>query len=63
MSMQQHRKEFKRILEKTFLPEGISNEEFNEKLLPLSKHIVEHLPPRLFRYRECSELNLSLIHI
>ena len=33
MSRQQYRKEFKSILEKTFLPEGISNEEQNEKLL------------------------------
>ncbi len=59
MSRQQYRKEFKSILEKVFLPEGISNEERNEKLLPLSKHIVAHIPSRLFRYRECSEMNLD----
>lgn len=59
MSRQQYRKEFKKILEKTFLPEGISNEERNERLLPLSKHIFEHIPSRLFRFRECSEMNFD----
>ena len=59
MSRQQYRKEFKNILEKTFLPEGISNEERNERLLPLSKHIFEHIPSKLFRFRECSEMNFD----
>ena len=59
MSTQRHRKIFKDILEKIILPEGISIEERNESLLPLSKHIVEHIPSRLFRYRECSEMNLD----
>ena len=59
MSTQRHRIVFKDILEETILPEGISFEERNERLLPLSKHIVEHIPSRLFRYRECSEMNLD----
>ena len=59
MSTQRHRIVFKDILEKTILPEGISIEERNERLLPLSKHIVEHIPLKLFRYRECSEMNLD----
>jgi hypothetical protein len=59
MSTQRHRKVFKDILEKTILPEGISIEERNERFLPLSKHIVENIPSRLFRYRECSEMNLE----
>jgi len=59
MSVQHYRIEFKELLEKTFLPEDISNEERNEKLLPLSKHIYEHTPSRLFRYRDCSEMNFD----
>ena len=59
MNRQQYRKEFKNILEKTILPEGISNEERDERLLPLSKHIFEHIPQKLFRFRECTEMNLD----
>ena len=59
MNRQQYRKEFKNILEKTILPEGISNEERDERLLPLSKHIFEHIPQKLFRFRECTKMNLD----
>ena len=59
MSTQRHRIVFKDILEKIILPEGISIEERDKRLLPLSKHIVENIPSRLFRYRECSEMNLE----
>ena len=59
MSTQRYRIEFKNLLERTFLPEGISIEERNDRLLPLSKHLVTHIPPKLFRYRECSEMNLD----
>ena len=59
MSTQRDRIGFKEILERTILPEGISIDEQNEKLLPLSKFIVEHIPSKLFRYRECSEMNLD----
>ena len=53
MNTQRYRIEFKNLLERTFLPEGISIEERNDRLLPLSKHLVKHIPPKLFRYREC----------
>ena len=53
------RTQFKEILERIFLPEGIPNEEMKEKLLPLSKHIFEFIPSRLFRYRPCSEMNMD----
>lgn len=59
MSNQNYRIEFKDILEKTFLPEGISSEEMKEKLLPLSKLIFENVPTSLFRYRPCSEMNID----
>ena len=59
MSRQNYRIEFKEILERTFLPEGISSEEMKEKLLPLSKLIYENIPPRLFRCRPCSEMNID----
>ena len=36
MIRQSYRKEFKEILERTILPEGISSDEMKEKLLPLS---------------------------
>lgn len=41
--------EFKEILERTFLPEGISSEEIKEKILPLSRLIFENIPPGLFQ--------------
>lgn len=53
------RENFKEILENIFLPEGISNEEMKEILLPLSKHIVDNLPSKLFRYRSCTEMNMD----
>ncbi len=59
MSKQHYRIDFKDIIERTILPEGISNEEQKEKLLPLSKHILDHLPLSLFRYRDCSEMNID----
>lgn len=59
MAVQQYRKEFKDILEKTFLPEGITDKERNEKLLPLSMWLVAHQPTRVFRYRECSEMSID----
>lgn len=59
MSTQRYRKDFKAILESVFLPEGISIEERNRKLFPLSKYIVDHIPSSLFRFRVCSEMNLD----
>ena len=59
MNTQRYRTEFMNLLERTSLPEGISIEERNERLLPLSMHLVKYVPPKLFRYRECSEMNLD----
>ena len=59
MSTQHYRIEFKKILENTILPEGISDEERNTRLLPLSMHILKHMPKTLYRYRECSEMNFD----
>ena len=59
MRTQRFRKEFKNILENTNLSEGISNEKMKEKLLPLIKHVYEHIPSSLFRYRDCSELSID----
>jgi hypothetical protein len=59
MNRQNYRIEFKEILERTFLPECVSSEEMKEKLLPISKLIFENIPPRLFRYRPCSEMNMD----
>lgn len=63
MSTQGYRIEFKDVLERTFLPEGIFIEERNERLFPLSKHIFEHIPSRLFRYRDCSEMKFDDFHV
>lgn len=57
--MNQHRKDFKKILESTFLPEGTSKEDMAEILTPLSKHILNHIPSAIYRYRRCSEMNLD----
>ena len=44
MGKQHYRQEFKDLLEGIKLPEGISDEEQKEKLLPLSKHLFVHIP-------------------
>ena len=59
MSRPNYRIEFKEILERTYLPEGISCEEMKDKLLPLSRLIFENNHPSLFRYRSCSEMNID----
>ncbi|MBQ7239404.1 MAG: DUF2971 domain-containing protein [Bacteroidales bacterium] len=59
MNTLSYRNVLKDILESTILPEGISIEERETKLLPLSNHISEHLPSRLFRYRNCSNKNIG----
>lgn len=59
MSVQHYRLEFKGLIEKAIIPENISEEERNERLLPLTKHIWEHIPSKLFRYRDFSERNLD----
>ena len=66
MNTQRYRTEFKNLLERTSLPEGISIEERNERLLPLSMHLVKYVPPKLFRYRECfhiTNLFRRLLHV
>ena len=62
MSTQNYRKEFKELLENTIIPEVISEEKRNEKLQPLTKHIWEHIPSKLYRYRECSERNFDAFY-
>lgn len=59
MDKQRFRKDFKNILSKTVILEGISEKEIGEKLQPLRYHIDNHLPSRLFRYRTCSEMNID----
>lgn len=59
MGKQCYRKDFKNILSKTVLLEGLSEKEIGEKLRPLIFHIDTHLPSRLFRYRDCSEMNID----
>lgn len=59
MSTQRYRTEFKKILEETILPEGLSSEEQKERLQSLSNHILAHMPQTIFRYRECSEMNFD----
>jgi len=55
MSVQRYRKEFKDLLEQTIIPEGCTQEELENKLLPLVSLIIKHIPAQLFKYRECSE--------
>ena len=47
MGIKQYRKVFKDILEKTFLPEGSTDKERNDNLLPLSMWLVAHQPIRV----------------
>ena len=61
MNTQRYRTEFKNLLERTSLPEGISIEERNERLLPLSMHLVKYVPPKLFRYTDFHQISNSTL--
>lgn len=54
------RTEFAKILKSIIIPEGISNEELNKVVFPISKAILQMLPNSLFRYRCCDDKGLQM---
>lgn len=54
------RTEFAKILNSIIIPEGISNDELNKKVLPISEAVRQMIPSSLFRYRCCDEEGLQI---
>ncbi|MBP5424138.1 MAG: DUF2971 domain-containing protein, partial [Paludibacteraceae bacterium] len=48
---------FAQRLNSIVIPEGISEEERNKSVLPISEALVQMMPNSLFRYRPCDENN------
>lgn len=51
------RSDFSQRLNSIVIPEGISEEERNKSVLPISEALVQMMPNSLFRYRPCDENN------
>ena len=50
---------FQKIFESIRVPEGVSNEELNEILKPLSAEIRKVCPSRLYKYRSCQKSHIT----
>lgn len=53
------RKDFQELLESIKIPEGISAEDLQKSVLPLSKALMQMAPDRMFKYRTCCDDNIS----
>lgn len=50
---------YKNILDSTVIPQGVSAEDQNSRLLPLDQYVQRNLPAKLYRYRKCSERQMD----
>lgn len=53
------RSEFQAIIESVIIPEGVGASKMQSRLKPLNLALLQMCPPSLFRYRTCSEKNIS----
>lgn len=53
--MESKKRIFRHKLEEVVIPETTSKEKLDELLMPIVEYAYSIMPPRLFRYRECSE--------
>lgn len=53
--MESKKRKFKRCLEEVVIPEATPKEKWGELLKPIVEYANSIMPPRLFRYRDCSE--------
>lgn len=53
--MESKKRKFKRGLEEVVIPEATPKEKWGELLKPIVEYANSIMPPRLFRYRDCSE--------
>ncbi len=53
------RSEFAKLLESTTIPEEIDQEDIKSRIYPISAALMSMLPQKLYRYRNCSTLNLD----
>ena len=51
--------EYKELIHNIVVPETLSIEEQNKLYLPLIKYLQNQIPDKLYRYRSCSERNIS----
>lgn len=56
------RSEFKKLLEETVIPEVMSYEEREPLLKPLLEYVHSITPAKLFRYRDCSEIQFDAFY-
>lgn len=57
--MEVKRRIFKELLEKTVIPEGTPHKDRESLLRPLIKYAYDIMPSKLFRYRNCSEMQFD----
>lgn len=53
------RKKFAEILNSIQVSEGCDSETLQQKLLPISQALVQMMPDRLYRYRNCSDISIE----
>lgn len=53
------RKEFAKRLHSVVIPKGTSPEELKKRVLPVSEAIINMMPGSLFRYRDCTDLQID----
>lgn len=53
------RKEFAELLNSIKVPEGCDSRTLNQNVLPISQALVEMMPEKLFRYRNCSDMSIE----
>ena len=53
------RKKFAEILNSIQVSEGCDSETLQQKLLPISQALVQMMPDRLYRYRNCSDVSIE----
>ena len=53
------RKEFDELLSKIIIEGSLSPDQINDKYIPLVDFAFKNMPDKLYRYRECNELNIG----
>ena len=60
--MKENIQKFKELLEQTEIPQDVSKEEFSALYRPLQELVTTIIPSKLYRYRECSEVQFDAFY-
>lgn len=60
--MKEDIRKFKELLEQTEIPQDLSSSEFSVLYRPLQELVTSLIPVKLFRYRECSEVQFDAFY-